>query len=84
VREVAIHFGQHVRNWLSFASQSQPTPGASLIAVDPGPQARAAGLALRVYEMEWTNPLPEQRIERIHFVSRVEKAAPFLIAMTVR
>jgi hypothetical protein len=43
----------------------------------------ARGYALQLFKSTWENPLPEQEIETIEFVSALSRCAPFLIAITV-
>jgi len=82
-REIKLVFGQNIRDWWFFATQRQPTSGATLAWQGSNPASQALGMALRLYQMSWVNPLPEVEIASIDFISTMEKSAPFLIALTV-
>jgi hypothetical protein len=42
------------------------------------------GRAVRLYQCEWTNPSPNEIIERMDFVVQPGNAGPFLVALTVK
>jgi len=58
------------------------TTGAAVAWEGNNVASRALGMAVRIYQMPWVNSLPEVEIESIDFLSNMEKAAPFLIAIT--
>jgi len=81
-REIKLIFGQNIRDWWFFPTQRQPTSAAVLAWQGSNPASRAVGMAVRLYEMSWVNPLADVEIASIDFISTMEKPAPFLIAIT--
>ena len=81
-REIKLVFGQNIRDWWFFPTQHQPTSGATLAWQGSNRASQGLGMGVRLYQMTWTNPLPELEILSIDFISTVEKSAPFLVAIT--
>jgi hypothetical protein len=80
-RECWLTYGDNVREWWSSPPRLQ-LPAAALAWEGNNPASRDLGLVLRLYQITWANPLPEEEITRIDFFSTMEKPAPFLIAVT--
>jgi hypothetical protein len=57
--------------------------GAAIAWQGANPAARGLGMAVRVYQITWKNPLPDTPIQHIDFFSSMTKSAPFLVAITV-
>lgn len=81
-REAKIVFGKNVRDWWFPPTQPQITMEAAVAWQGHNPATRHMGMAVRIYQYRWTNPLPEEKIATIDFVSAMEKPAPFLLAVT--
>jgi hypothetical protein len=81
--EIPINYGRNVRNW-HFVPGEPPTPD-DLTVVWSGENAvsKKAGRSVRLFMTSWTNFAQEMPIESISFVSSLDRAAPFLIAITV-
>jgi len=82
-REIKIIFGQNVREWLS-PPAPQLITGAAVAWEGSNPAARALGLSVRLYQMTWSNSLPDVEVRSIEFKSTMENPAPFLIAITTQ
>jgi hypothetical protein len=83
-REVLMRYGQEVLNWHQSKDQAATSKAAGTIAWE-GSQARWAkqpNKCIRLYKMTWENPWPDIQIESFDFVSAMETAAPFLLAIT--
>jgi WD40 repeat protein len=81
-REAKIVFGKNVRDWWFPPTQPQTTMEAAVAWQGYNSASRDVGMALRIYQYRWKNPLPDEKIARIDFVSALEKPAPFLLALT--
>jgi hypothetical protein len=81
-REAKIVFGKNVRDWWFPPTQPQITMEAAVAWQGYNSASRDVGMAVRIYQYRWTNPLPNEKIARIDFVSAMEKPAPFLLAVT--
>jgi len=82
LREVPILFGRNIGEWWGPATQSTLTPAAAVAWEGDNAATRGLGLRLRIYQMTWLNPLPEEEIRAIDFKSAFDRPAPFLIAIT--
>lgn len=83
-REVKIVFGRNVRDWWFPRTQPQLTMEAAVAWQNENPASRQLGMAVRIYKFTWSNPLPEEEIKSIDFISMMEKPAPFLLAITAQ
>jgi hypothetical protein len=81
--EIPIIYGKHMRNWHFLPGE--PASPDDLTSVWTGENAvsKRAGRSLRLFKTTWTNIVPNVEIESITFNSSMDKAAPFLIAITV-
>jgi hypothetical protein len=82
-REVKVVFGKNVRDWWFPPTQPQTTTEAAVAWQGTNPASRQMGMAIRVFQMVWNNPLADVPIESIDFLSLMEKPAPFLLAVTM-
>lgn len=79
-RTVLIVYGRDVRDWWTDTSE---TVGDELQVAWTGENHSYAGAPeLRLYQTRWENPLPDQEIASIDFISTMTDSAPFLIALT--
>ncbi len=81
-REVRIVFGENIRDWWFAPGQQAVTPGAAVAWEGGNAASRELGLAVRIYQMSWVNPLPDVEVLSIDFRSAMAKPAPFLIAIS--
>jgi hypothetical protein len=81
--EIPIIYGKHMRNWHFLPGE--PASADDLMVVWTGENAvsKRAGRSIRLFMTTWTNIVPDAVIESITFTSSMEKAAPFLVAITV-
>ena len=81
--EIPIYYGRHVRNW-HFVPGEPPSPD-DLTVVWTGENAvsKKSGRSIRLFKSTWTNLVPDMVVESIDCISSMEKAAPFLIGITV-
>ena len=84
-REVPVRYGREVLRWQQTKNQPEKALSGASIAWE-GSQLRWAkdpNKCIRIYKMTWENPRPEVQIESLDFISAMEDAAPFLLAITV-
>ena len=75
---IPIVYGEDVRDWNgSSDTASEVTHGQIVWSA-----INNAGLHVRLFKTSWLNPLPEQEILSIDYVSSMAQAAPFLVALT--
>jgi WD40 repeat protein len=82
-REVKIVFGRNIREWWFPPTQPRLTMEAAVAWQGYNIASRHMGMAVRVYQYNWKNPLPDVEIASLDFVSAMEKPAPFLLAVTM-
>jgi beta-lactamase regulating signal transducer with metallopeptidase domain len=83
--KVPIVYGLDVRDWWDVDRNAAVERGKVIWRGANAASYRIKGnvVALRLYELTWTNPHPDRVIETIDFVStNTSDCAPFLIAMT--
>ena len=81
-REIPLRFGLNLREWWSPPTATPLTTGAAVAWEGGNAASRAVGMKLRLYQMTWINPRPDQAILSLDFSSTQEFPAPFLIAVT--
>ena len=82
-RDVPVCLATDICDWhLSRAARNQPTGGQSKLAWR-GKSGIGEDQELGLCMKTWENPLPDVEITRIDFVSAMNEAAPFLLAITV-
>jgi WD40 repeat protein len=82
MREAKIVFGRNVREWWFAPTQPQIITEGAVAWQGDNPASRQMGMALRIYQYRWRNPLPDELIAKIDFISTMEKPGPFLMAIT--
>jgi tetratricopeptide (TPR) repeat protein/predicted Ser/Thr protein kinase len=84
-QEVPVSYGVEVLDWRQTTNQEPSSlSGATVAWQGTLPRwAKEPGKCIRLYRMTWDNPRPEVEVERLDFVSAIEDAAPFLLAITV-
>jgi len=83
--EIPVIYGTDLRNWQYWPQMPENEKTGGSIAWQ-GTQKRwqkNPGWGVRLYQMTWTNPHPENEILTLDFVSAKRQSAPFLIAITV-
>lgn len=75
---VPILYGEHVREWHTQSDRQRAVRSATEAWVG----RNAIFNPIRVFKATWENPLPDQPIESLDFVSEMTEAGPFLIAVT--
>ena len=81
--EIPIVYGQNIADWW-FDPIDPFVPKNAQVAWEGFNEAvKAYGKSLRVYQMSWDNPLPDEEVVSISLVSHMNLSAPFVIAITV-
>ena len=73
-----IVYGADVRDWNVGSEPRRDLTRSSIVWT-----ARVANWQVRLFKTTWENPMPENQLESIDFVSKMTPSAPFLIAVTV-
>jgi hypothetical protein len=75
---IPIAYGEEVRDWNgSNDTSTEVTHGQMVWSA-----INNAGLHVRLFKTSWVNPMPEQEITSIDYISSMANSAPFLIAIT--
>ncbi len=80
--ELAIIYGQDVRDWWAYPQEPQQTPRATVAWRGQNGATTAWGVSLQLFRLAWKNPRPDSVIESVDFVARPVDALPFLLAIT--
>lgn len=87
VRELDIKTGVHVRDWWGNPKQALTGKNSELTWTGTNPALKKYGGkqpgSLRIYKTTFENPQPETAITTIDYVSTMENASPFLIALSI-
>ncbi len=78
---IPIIYGRDVRDWHTLAGE-KPAPDLTVAWTGVNAVSAAAHNTIRLFTTTWVNLVPEVEIESIDFVSAMNPAAPFLIAIT--
>jgi eukaryotic-like serine/threonine-protein kinase len=78
LREAAIVYGEHLREWHSNSDPESDITHGSLAWSGRGVKQRN-----RLFKTSWTNPLPDTTIISVDFVSAMNDCFPFLVAITL-
>jgi hypothetical protein len=79
---IPIVYRRNVLDW--WASEGDPLPSDADVAwTGENEAAREQGRRIRLYRYTANNPLPNEELATIDFVSKMTDAAPFLVGMTV-
>ena len=79
---IPIVYGEDVRNWETVKREPLTTQKSSLAWIGSNPLVQSQTGLLRLFKTTWENPLPDDEIASIDFVSSMSDAAPFLVAIT--
>jgi WD40 repeat protein len=84
LREIPIVLGKDVTDWWTQNNEPSPSAGGPVVAwTGTNGDSRRENRSIRLFKTHWENPLPDDKIETIDFVSSHLLAAPFLVAITV-
>jgi hypothetical protein len=78
-----IVFGEHLRHEKSRNETKSDCPGAQVAWLGPAPENLWDIIQFRIYKATFRNPRPALPVDRIEYVSKVTRSAPFLVALTV-
>jgi hypothetical protein len=82
VKIIPIVYQRHVRDW--WIQKGDPIPTDADIAwTGENEASHKLGYDIQLYRYTANNPLPNEEIETIDFVSAMTTSAPFLVAVTV-
>lgn len=76
---IPIVYGEDVRDWNGSNDMSTEITHGQVVWSG----INNAGLHVRLFMTTWVNPMPEQEIRSIDYISSMAQAAPFLVALTV-
>jgi len=84
-RAMRLAYGVHARSWE--AGRKEPKtglldPDSRLAWTGNGDDAERGSVALRLFQTAISNPLPEQEISHVEFVSLFSRATPFIAGLT--
>jgi hypothetical protein len=82
VRTLPIIYGKDVRAWVTEADEPLTTRNSQIVWIGPSPLVQSWSKSLRIFKSTWLNPLPNEELVSIDFVSAMSSAAPFLVALT--
>jgi WD40 repeat protein len=82
-KTVPIIYGQDVRDWWTAAAASAGGRTPTVAWSGANSASAPSGAKVSVFHSAPDNPLPDEVIESIDFVSKLTQAAPFLIAITL-
>ncbi len=81
--EIPIYYGKHMRNWHFVPGEPASPDDLTVVWTGENAVSKRAGRSIRLFMTTWSNIVPDVPIESITFSSSMDKAAPFLIAITV-
>lgn len=81
-RTAPIIYGKNIMDWWVKPDEGK-LPEAEEVWRGSNPATRTMGMLTHLYKYTWNNPLPDQEISTIDFVSDLVEAGPFLIALSV-
>ncbi|RME90809.1 MAG: hypothetical protein D6766_12740 [Verrucomicrobia bacterium] len=79
-RTILLLYGRDLADWYGPPDREE---GDELRVAWRAPARGSSPGELRLYHLAWDNPLPEQPIESIDFISALNDPAPFVVAITV-
>ncbi|MBM3845217.1 MAG: hypothetical protein FJ405_02885 [Verrucomicrobia bacterium] len=82
-REVDLLFGENIGNWWCTPQSSRRFGAAAVVWQGSNEASRNVGMEIRLFQMAWINPKPDQIIDSIDFIAAGESSAPFLIALSL-
>jgi hypothetical protein len=81
--EIPILYGKNMRNWHFLPGEPSSPDDLTVVWTGENAVSKRAGRSLRLFMTTWTNLIPNAAIESITFHSSMDRAAPFLLAITV-
>jgi hypothetical protein len=81
-RTAPILFGRNVTDWWVSPNNKLPTEAQEAWR-GSNPSTRHIGSHTHLLQYTWENPLPQEEISTIDFVSNLTEAWPFLVAITI-
>ncbi|MDZ7724401.1 MAG: hypothetical protein U5R06_16750 [candidate division KSB1 bacterium] len=81
-RTAPIVYGKNLMDWWIKPGEGE-LPEAEEVWRGCNPATRSMGMLTHLLKYSWVNPLPDQEICKIDFVSDLVKAGPFLVAITL-
>ena len=81
--DLPIVYGKEVLDWWSEARHPTDLTNGKIAWVGNNQAATEYGKTICIYRSAWDNPRPRAELASIDFVSKMELAAPFLIAITL-
>ncbi len=83
-RTAPIVYGKNVLDWWGHPGTDPNLPEGKEVWKGNCPSPASMGFYIHMIRFTWDNPLPDEEITTIDFVSDVVEAAPQLMAMTVQ
>ncbi|MEO8428982.1 MAG: hypothetical protein ABI651_17950, partial [Verrucomicrobiota bacterium] len=81
VCRIPIIYGKDVRDWETEADEPLTTRKSQLFWIGADPLVQGSK-SLRLFQSTWVNPLPNEELVSIDFISAMSSASPFLVALT--
>ena len=85
-RSFRLAYGVHARSWAKASGEGKNElldPNSQQAWTKANDDAETPGALFRLFQTAFNNPLPDQEIARIEFVSLFSRATPFLAALTL-
>jgi len=79
---IPIVYGKDVRNWWTVPGERLNTQKSTLVWIGSNPVVQSRSKSLRMFKSAWENPVPDEEIISLDFLSAMSDAAPFLMAIT--
>jgi hypothetical protein len=81
-RTADLVYGENEVDWWAHSGDPHLS-GADEVWRGSNPATRGAGMQTHLLKFSWSNPLPDEKITAIDFVSTVTACSPMLVAITV-
>ncbi len=81
-RTADLIYGENELDWWAHPAEGRVTK-ADQVWFGSNPATRRAGMKTQLIKFTWKNPLPEEKITSIDFVSSLTVSSPMLVAITV-
>jgi hypothetical protein len=78
-QRLQLHYGRHLAVCVAIHEERSGPPGSQIAWTS----SAGDGRIVRLFQCQWTNPRPDQIIERMDFVAREGNAGPLLVALSV-
>jgi len=86
-QQVAINYGDHVRDWWKWKKTENPNVGADseLAWTGSNPFAKAKNVELRIFRSTFANPFPDKLVETIDYIRNPgTSCTPFMLGLTIQ